>query len=83
MEDVALVANFQFGAFPMTMLGAARSILRIDHAGELTARCIYEGQLSVLRIMDPKIVPLVEVFVILNGRQCMNRKRTISRPLML
>lgn len=45
----------------MTTLAVARSMLRVNHAGELTARRIYEGQLAVLRVLDPETVPLVQV----------------------
>ncbi|KAM0683256.1 ubiquinone biosynthesis monooxygenase Coq7 [Mitosporidium daphniae] len=44
----------------MTTLAVARSMLRVNHAGELTARRIYEGQLAVLRVLDPETVPLVQ-----------------------
>lgn len=51
----------QLESLPMTTLAVARSMLRVNHAGELTARRIYEGQLAVLRVLDPETVPLVQV----------------------
>jgi ubiquinone biosynthesis monooxygenase Coq7 len=41
----------------MTKIGTVDQILRVDHAGERGAICIYRAQISVARILHPQCVP--------------------------
>jgi ubiquinone biosynthesis monooxygenase Coq7 len=46
----------------MTQIGSADQILRVNHAGERGAICIYRGQLLVSRILHPSCVePLADM----------------------
>lgn len=44
----------------MTHVGSVNQILRVDHAGERGAICIYTAQLFVSRLLHPGCVPALE-----------------------
>ena len=46
-----------FRAVPVPRLAVLESIVRVDHAGEYGAQCIYEGQLAALRLRSALAAP--------------------------